>query len=64
MERAAFLLRDVEQLSLAETAAVLECPVGQVQAQVHRARVTLADLLGDLASSLDLDFGFPARRTA
>lgn len=64
MERAAFLLRDVEQLSLAETAAILESPAAQVQAQVHRARVLLTHLLGDLANSLDLDFGYPVRRTA
>ena len=63
MDRAAFLLRDVEQLSIAETAAILESPATEVQAQVHRARVSLAHLLGELASSLDLDFGYPVRRT-
>ena len=64
MERAAFLLRDVEDLPLAETAAILECPPASVLAQAHRARVLLAHMLGDLASSVDLEFGFPVRRTA
>lgn len=64
MDRAAFLLRDVEQLSLSETAATLESPAAEVETQVHRARVLLAHLLGDLANSLDLDFGYPVRRTA
>lgn len=49
MDRAAFLLRDVEQLSLSETAATLESPAAEVETQVHRARVLLAHLLGDLA---------------
>jgi hypothetical protein len=41
---------------------VLECSEFEVQAQVHRARVLLTHLLGDLASSLHPD---PAvRRTA
>jgi DNA-directed RNA polymerase specialized sigma24 family protein len=62
MDRAAFLLRDVEQLPLTETAAILEAPAAEVLAQVHRARVLLTRLLGDLASSLDL--GYPVRRTA
>jgi DNA-directed RNA polymerase specialized sigma24 family protein len=60
MDRAAFLLRDVEELSLEETAATLECPETDVQAQVHRARVLLTHLLEDAARSLDLDI----RRTA
>jgi DNA-directed RNA polymerase specialized sigma24 family protein len=63
-ERAAFLLRDVEQLSLAETAAVLEASLPQVQAHVHRARLVLTDLLGGLAEAVDLDAGHPVRRTA
>src|SRR5262249_4341314 len=61
IERAAFLLRDVEQLSLSETAAVLEIPVDQVQTHVHRARVLLASLLGDLANAAGLDFEHPFR---
>ena len=61
MDRAAFLLRDVEDLSLAELAAVLELSEIEAQAQVHRARILLTHLLGDLASSLDPDFG--VRRT-
>ena len=57
-ERAAFVLRDVEQLSLAEVAAILESPESDVQGQVHGARVLLTHLLGDL----DLDVSI--RRTA
>jgi DNA-directed RNA polymerase specialized sigma24 family protein len=64
IERAAFLLRDVEQLSLTETAAVLEAPADQVQAHVHRARVVLAHHLGALANAADPDLGYPVRRTA
>jgi DNA-directed RNA polymerase specialized sigma24 family protein len=63
-DRAAFLLRDVEQLSLAETAAVLEGSMSQVQAQVHRARLVLTDALGSLAEAVALDAGHPVRRTA
>jgi DNA-directed RNA polymerase specialized sigma24 family protein len=55
MDRAAFLLRDVEQLSLPETTAILESPVAEVQAQVHRSRMLLNHLLGDLADSFDPD---------
>jgi DNA-directed RNA polymerase specialized sigma24 family protein len=63
-ERAAFLLRDVEQLSLAETAAVLEGRVSQVQAQVHRARLVLTDVLGGLADAAALDAGHRVHGTA
>jgi DNA-directed RNA polymerase specialized sigma24 family protein len=61
MDRAAFLLRDVEQLSLRETAAVLESSETEVQARIHRSRVLLTHLLGDLANALDPDFR--SRRT-
>jgi DNA-directed RNA polymerase specialized sigma24 family protein len=62
MDRAAFLLQDVEELSLAETAATLESSETEIQAQVHRARILLTHLLGDFANSLDLDGRI--RRTA
>ncbi len=63
-DRAAFLLRDVEQLSCAEIAAVLEAPPAQVKARLHRARLALIGLLGDRANSVDVDAGHPIRRTA
>lgn len=51
-------------MSASEAAATLESPAAEVETQVHRARVLLAHLLGDLANSLDLDFGYPLPRTA
>ena len=62
MERAAFLLRDVEQLSLSETTAVLEAPAAQVRAHVHRARVVLTHLLRDLADAVDRGSANPLGR--
>jgi len=62
MDRAAFLLRDVEGLPLPEIAAILESSAAEVQAQVHRSRLLLTRLLGDLAESFDPDSRI--RRTA
>ena len=42
VDRAALLLRDVEQLSVPEVAAVLECEAAEVRARVHRARLLVA----------------------
>jgi len=53
VDRAAFLLRDVEQLSLREAAAILESTAAEVQGRVHRSRIVLTHLLGELAQSLD-----------
>ena len=44
-QRAAFLLRDVEELGNAEAAAALELSVPAFKARVHRARLFLRDRL-------------------
>jgi RNA polymerase sigma-70 factor, ECF subfamily len=46
-ERAAFVLRDVEGLSTAEAAAVLELTEAALKSRLHRARILLRQLLAD-----------------
>jgi RNA polymerase sigma-70 factor (ECF subfamily) len=46
-QRSAFVLREIEGLSLAETAAALGCTVGAVEQRVHRAWATLKRRLHD-----------------
>lgn len=46
--RVTLVLRDVEGLSTAETAAALELSEGAVKSRLHRARALLRDYLGDL----------------
>lgn len=41
-ERAAFVLYEIEQLSLKEIAAAVECPISTVHARLERARERLA----------------------
>jgi len=53
-ERAAFLLRDVEELSAADAAAILEQPMAEVEAHLHHARLSLTNLLGEVATSIDV----------
>jgi len=47
--RAAFVLRDLEELPTAEVAAVLGLTSAAVRQRVHRARLMLRGYLGDLA---------------
>ncbi len=47
VQRAAFLLHRVEERSLREVAAILECPVGTVKSRVHHATRRLWTALGD-----------------
>ena len=54
-DRAAFLLRDVERLSTAEAAAILEISPAEVRGQAHRARMQLTRALGQAADALDLE---------
>ena len=54
-QRAAFLLRDVEELGNAEAAAALDLTVPAFKARVHRARLFLRD-------RLDRHFGGQVRR--
>ena len=46
--RVTLVLRDVEGLSTAETAAALELSEGAVKSRLHRARALLRDYLGDV----------------
>lgn len=43
--REALVLSELQELSYAETAAVLECPIGTVRSRLHRARALLAAIL-------------------
>jgi RNA polymerase sigma-70 factor (ECF subfamily) len=49
--REALVLCELVELSYAETAAVLACPVGTVRSRLHRARALLAEGLGAADSS-------------
>jgi RNA polymerase sigma-70 factor (ECF subfamily) len=44
--REALVLCELSELSYAETATVLACPIGTVRSRLHRARVLLAERLG------------------
>ena len=43
--RVVFVLRDIEELSVAETAAILDLAPGSVKVRLHRARLQLRDIL-------------------
>jgi RNA polymerase sigma-70 factor, ECF subfamily len=45
--REALVLCELQELSYAETAAVLECPVGTVRSRLHRGRALLAAMLDE-----------------
>ncbi len=45
MDRAAFVLREIEQLSVEETVAILRIPTDEVRARTHRAALLLTGLL-------------------
>jgi RNA polymerase sigma-70 factor (ECF subfamily) len=49
--RAAIVLREYEEMSYAEIAAVLEIPIGTVMSRLHSARKRLADDLAPLFNS-------------
>jgi RNA polymerase sigma-70 factor (ECF subfamily) len=49
--RETLVLCELVELSYAETAAVLACPVGTVRSRLHRARALLAEGLGAADSS-------------
>jgi len=46
LDRAAFVLREIEQLSVEETVAILRMPGSQVRSRTHRAVAALTGLLG------------------
>lgn len=61
--RTTFILREVEQLSVAETADVLQICPATVKTRVHRARQLLQGAISrDLEDVLGASFGFAGRR--
>jgi RNA polymerase sigma-70 factor (ECF subfamily) len=46
LDRAAFVLREIEQFSVEETVAILRIPADEVRARAHRATTLLTGLLG------------------
>lgn len=61
--RVVFMLREVEQLSVLDTAAMLEISEENVKIRLHRAKKMLKEILRSESSSLDL-FAFHASRCA
>jgi RNA polymerase sigma-70 factor (ECF subfamily) len=59
--REALVLCELEELSYAETAAVLGCPLGTVRSRLHRGRALLVVLLDEAGGSADATT--PADRT-
>jgi RNA polymerase sigma-70 factor (ECF subfamily) len=45
--REALVLCELQELSYAEGAAVIECPIGTVRSRLHRARALLASMLSE-----------------
>jgi RNA polymerase sigma-70 factor, ECF subfamily len=45
--REALVLFELQELTYAETAAVLDCPVGTIRSRLHRGRALLAAMLGE-----------------
>jgi RNA polymerase sigma-70 factor (ECF subfamily) len=45
--REALVLFELQELSYAETAVVLDCPVGTVRSRLHRGRALLAAMLDE-----------------
>ena len=56
LDRAAFVLREIEQFSVEETVAILRIPAAEVRARSHRAVLVIAGQLAQMRS--------PARRQA
>jgi RNA polymerase sigma-70 factor (ECF subfamily) len=51
--REALVLFELQELTYAETAVVLECPVGTVRSRLHRARALLAAMLDEARAPVD-----------
>jgi RNA polymerase sigma-70 factor, ECF subfamily len=49
--REALVLFELQEFSYAETAAVLDCPIGTVRSRLHRGRVLLAAMLDEGAQA-------------
>ncbi len=61
--RVVFILREMEQVSVADTALILEISEENVKIRLHRAKIMLKEMLRSELSSLDL-FPFHASRCA
>ena len=61
--RVVFILREIEEVSVADTASMLEITEDNVKIRLHRAKNMLKDMLRTQASSLDI-FTFHASRCA
>ena len=55
--REALVLFELQELTYAETAAVLDCPVGTVRSRLHRARALLAAMLDEGAPAAAVEAG-------
>jgi RNA polymerase sigma-70 factor (ECF subfamily) len=53
--REALVLFELQELTYAETAAVLDCPVGTVRSRLHRGRALLAAMLDESEQAPDGD---------
>lgn len=51
--RMAFLLRDVEEISTKETAAILNITPGAVKVRLHRARLLMRELLSEVLAQTE-----------
>jgi len=61
--RVVFILREIEKVSVADTASMLKITEDNVKIRLHRAKNMLKDMLRTEASSLDI-FAFHASRCA
>lgn len=61
--RVVFILREIEDISVADTAAMLDITEDNVKIRLHRAKNMLKDMLRTEATSLDI-FAFHASRCA
>ena len=58
--REALVLVELQELSYAEAAGVLECPIGTVRSRLHRGRLALAAMLDERAQpAAEPDVGAP-----
>jgi RNA polymerase sigma-70 factor (ECF subfamily) len=59
LDRAAFVLRVVEEVPLEEAAAILQIPAGEVRHRAHRANLSLTGFLGRLPGAADVQLAQP-----
>jgi RNA polymerase sigma-70 factor (ECF subfamily) len=59
LDRAAFVLRVVEEVPLDEAAAILEIPAGEIRHRAHRANLSLTGFLGRLPGAAERQLAQP-----